>query len=141
MSLVVMKEFRANTDENVEKIVLGEKLSDAALALEAEGDVLDQLTLLRRTVSVQVPDPTVRFNVTVSPAPAITAGCVALPATFLVKPGDKVILQAVPVDGYNFTGWFRGAVLVEADAIAEVAIVAPAAGEVADEILAVFEAV
>lgn len=140
MALQVLNEYRAITSDQAEKVICAAKLSDAAVALETGLVTLDQVSILRKNVSVEVPDTNVRFNVTVTPEAAITAGCVALPSTFVVAAGAKVILQAVPASasGYTFAGWYRGEALLSADAVAEVAIVAPEAGAVADEIKATF---
>ena len=141
MALRPLNEYKAITSEEVEHIVCAESLSAAAAALEIDPVKLDQVSINRKNVSVQVPDTDVRFNVKVVPEAAITAGCVALPGTYVVKAGEKVILQAVPgaTSGYRFVGWFRGLVSLSADPIASIAIVAPLAGEIADEILATFE--
>lgn len=139
MSLKTLKEYRALTKDSTELVICAEKLSDAALALESDTVELNQVTILRGSVQVEVPDSVVRFNVTVTPEEAGTAGCVALPTTFLVDPGTEVILQAVPSAGYNFVGWYRDTTLLSNEAIASIAVVAPAAGATADEILATFE--
>ena len=141
MALEQLNEYRVITSEEVEQVICAASLSAAATALEVGTVKLDQVTIMRKNVSVQVPDLDVRFNVKVVPEIAITAGCVALPGTYVVKAGEKVILQAVPgaTSGYRFVGWFRGLVSLSAEEIASIAIVAPPAGEIADEILATFE--
>ena len=140
MALELLNEYRAITSEEVEQVICAASLSEAAAALEIGTVKLDQVSIMRKNVSVQVPDLDVRFAVKVAPEAAITAGCVALPNTYVVKAGEKVILQAVPgaTSGYTFTGWFRGLVSLSTEEVAEIAIVAPPADAVADEITAQF---
>lgn len=140
MALSTLNEYRAITSDEVERVICADKLSSAAVALETGTVVLEQISILRKGVSVEIPDTDVRFNVTVSPEAAVTAGCVALPKTFVVAAGKEVILQAVPpaLGGYTFAGWFRGLVSLSTDLIASIAIQAPLAGATADEIVAKF---
>ena len=140
MAIQQLSEFRAITSDEVEHVICAENLSAAAAALEVGTVKLDQVSILRRVVGVQIADLDVRFTVKVAPEAAVTAGCVALPGTYVVKVGEKVILQAVPAaaSGYHFTGWFRGAVSLSEDEVASIAIVAPPADSVADEITAQF---
>ena len=141
MAIVTLGEFRALLADETERVICAENLSAAALALETGTVVLEQVSRVRKSVSVEVPDADVRFNVKVSPEAAITAGCVALPETFVVAAGKEVILQAVPpaAGGYSFLGWFRGLVELSTDPIASIAIQAPAPGAIADEIVAKFQ--
>ena len=141
MALETLNEFNTIDSDQVERVICAANLSAAAAAVEIGTVKLEQVNILRKNVSVQVPDADVRFNVTVEPVAAVTAGCVALPETYKVKAGSSVILQAVPgaSSGYRFLGWFRGEVSLSTSAVANIAVVAPAAGEIADEIIARFE--
>jgi len=136
--LTQLKEFRAITKDSREVVICADSLSMAATQLEVGDTELTQVSVLRDSVTVDVPDPTVRFRVSITPEAAETAGCVALPGTYLVATGTEVIFQAVEEAGYTFVGWYRDDVLVSEDPVAAIAIVAPAAGSDADEIEARF---
>lgn len=141
MALSLTNEYRALAEDGSEKVICADKLSNAAVALETGDAVLTQISILRKNVNVETPDVMARFTVTVSPEAAATAGCIALPETFVVAVGSNVILEArlPPLGGYTFLGWYRGEALVSSDLIASVAIQAPASGAIADEIVAKFQ--
>jgi hypothetical protein len=141
MAIKTVDQFRLTKLNGDTTVVCAAKISDAVLMVESETVEIIQADRVASDISVDVPDADVMFNVTVSPDSAGTAGCIALPKTFIVPAGTSVILQAVPASTYTFLGWYRGVTLLSADAIAEIAIASPVAGTTADEIVAKFQTV
>jgi len=140
MSAKALNEYRIHTNDNKDQLFCAEHMSDAVAAFEVGTVEVEEAVTMQTGVMVDVPDADIRFNVTVLPTAAVTAGCVALPTTFIVKSGSKVILQAVPAPSstYTFTGWYRGIALLSSELVAEVLVIAPVAGAIADEIEARF---
>lgn len=99
---------------------------------EAAGILSDDLepSILQKTgagIKVSIPDPALAFTTSVADA-AYTAGCRAYPANGgSVEAGDTVFLSAVPVEGYNFVGWYQGETLVSSEAEAAIVVTSTSA--------------
>jgi hypothetical protein len=113
--------------------------TDIKAAVNALVDTLDPIVSARltaRNLSVDVPDANVRFQTAVLDAAAEAAGCKAYPLVHEVEANKEVIFTAVPVDGYQFVNWSRGAVVLSTDAEAVIAVT-PLTG---DEVIATITA-
>ena len=99
--------------------------TDIKTAVNSLVDTLDPIVSARLTargLSVDIPDANVRFQTAVLDAAAETAGCKAYPLVHEVAANTEVIFTAVPVDGYQFVNWSRGAVTLSEDAEAVIAV-------------------
>lgn len=113
--------------------------TDIKAAVNSLVDTLDPIVSARLTargLSVDVPDANVRFQTAVLDADAEAAGCKAYPLVHEVAANTEVIFTAVPVDGYQFVNWSRGAVTLSEDAEAVIEIT-PLTG---DEVIATITA-
>ena len=115
--------------------------ADIKAAVNALVDTLDPIVsarLIARNQSVEIPDANVRFQTAVLDADAETAGCKAYPLVYEVEANTEVIFTAVPVDGYQFVNWSRGAVTLSEDAEAVIEITPLTGDEVIATIVANF---
>ena len=113
--------------------------TDIKAAVNSLVDTLDPIVSARLTargLSVDVPDANVRFQTAVLDEDAETAGCKAYPLVHEVAANTEVIFTAVPVDGYQFVNWSRGAEVLSEDAEAVIEIT-PLTG---DEVIATITA-
>ena len=108
-------------------------------AVDALTDTLDTIVSARltaRDLAVDVPDANVRFQTAILDEDAKAAGCRAYPLVHEVEANTEVIFTAVPVEGYQFVNWSRGATVLSEDAEAVIAIT-PLTG---DEVIATITA-
>lgn len=142
MALQTLSEFQVTDEDGHSSLIVADKLSTAAAQIEGGTGtpVLTQVARTERSVSVDVPLADIQFNTQVLPAPAAAAGCIALPTSFVVPAGSKVVLEAMaPVgSGYEFTNWNRAGTVISTDALAEIQLVEPSGDAIADIITALF---
>ena len=140
--LTNLSEYEVADENGVTTVIVAPTLSDAAKEIEdgTGSPVLVQVSRVKRAVAVDVPLPSIQFNTQVLPAPAAAAGCLALPSSFIVAAGSKVVLEAVAPVGsdYAFTNWNRNGTVLSTDLIAEIDLVEPSGGALADIITALF---
>jgi hypothetical protein len=102
-------------------------IRSAAEAFEDGENPVVQISRTRVGLDVLTDDPEVmvEFSTAVTPAGAVSAGCLATPRAFTVPGGAPVIFEAVPAAGWNFAGWFRNGVELSQNAVAVFAMVPP----------------
>lgn len=122
MATKLLNSYQATYVGGATSMCDAQTMEEAAKILTDETQEPNVLQKIRAGVKVSVPDPALAFTTKVADAD-YTAGCRAYPEHGgQVKAGDTVFLSAVAGDGYNFVGWYQGAVKLSEDAEAAVVV-------------------
>jgi hypothetical protein len=110
----IMNEFRITYRDSTEKLAVRQSTQEIAWDFENDENPIVQIQRTRTNLDVFIPviRPHVHFTVDVTPLGAVSGGCVATPTAFTVPSGRSVILEALPTDGWVFSGWFLDAPIV-----------------------------
>lgn len=127
MAVVNKKEYAVRFTDDSTKSVVAKNMKVVTDTYETDDKPIAQITRVR-TLEDVTDDPVlpVAFSVVVTPTPAADAGCLGTPASFTVEDGESVIFQAIPVTGFSFVGWYKGAALITADSTTRIQVTAPA---------------
>jgi len=107
MGIKKLNEYRVTFDDNTDQAFMAENARAVTKTLETTERHIVQLSRVKVGVGVETPIRNVKFLVTVTPDGAGVNGCRAVPDTWVVPEGTKVIFTAIPADGYQFDGWFK----------------------------------
>jgi len=107
MGIKNLNEYRVTFDDNTDTTFMAENSRAATKTLETDQRHIVQLSRVKVGVGVETPIRNIKFTVTVIPEGAATNRCRAVPDTWVVPEGTKVIFTAIPADGYQFDGWFK----------------------------------
>lgn len=126
MSTKLLNSYEATYAGGAKAVCNSQTMEEAAkiLSEDTEPSILQKVAA---GIRVLVPDPALAFKTAVADE-MYTAGNRAYPANGgIVKAGDTVFLSAVPVDGYNFMGWYQGDTKLSEDAEAAVVVASTSA--------------
>ena len=134
--LVQLNSYEIINSSGTKRTVVADTIKKAVGAIV---DILDPIVSARKLatgLSVEIPDPNVRFQTVILETDAEVAGCKAYPLVHEVEANKEVIFTAVPAVGYVFVNWSRGAVTLSTDAEALISVT-PLVG---DEVIATITA-
>ena len=121
MTVKSLNHYKGTYDGGTTTFCDASDIIEAATLLSSDGLEPSLLQRVGTGIKVVVPDASLAFKTSVDET-AHTAGCRAYPSGGNVIRGQKLFLSAVASDGYKFTGWYQGEVLLSADAEAEVEV-------------------
>ena len=121
MTVKSLNHYKGTYDGGTTTFCDASDIIEAATLLSSDGLEPSLLQRVGTGIKVVVPDASLAFKTSVEET-AYTAGCRAYPSGGNVIRGQKLFLSAVASDGYKFTGWYQGEVLLSADAEAEVEV-------------------
>jgi hypothetical protein len=129
MGSTVLNEYQLVFSDNHSEIFMAANMRSAVAAKETDALPLAQVNRVKTGIGVETPIRMVKFKVTVLPDTAEASGCHVAPASWAVPEGTKVIFTAMPVDGFQFTGWFvkDGTEPLSTELVAELEIPYPTA--------------
>lgn len=114
-----MSEYRVTLADGTVKVAIRDDAIKVAESFENKDNRIFQMQLTKDNIDVEMDEviSPVHFVVSVTPASAVSGGCIAAPRAYTVPSGAAILFEAIPGDGFAFAGWFLDAPIVPDDTV------------------------